>query len=111
MFFNKNFQNVVQGLCVCKQNREPAFRGIGGLGEKRPILHFLKHAEIVCSFDIYQLLSSPPFQQHAYNNALNVIRDLCFCKQTVYKIFESAIFSFFGQASSRCCSWSSAPEF
>jgi len=31
---------------------------------------------------------------NTYNNALNVIRDLCCCKQTVYRVAESAFFLF-----------------
>jgi len=52
---------------------------------------------------------SPP--RNTYSNALNVIKDLCFSKQTVYTVSESAFLSFFGQANGRCCSWSSSPEF
>jgi len=49
------------------------------------------NAEIVCSIDKYQLLHPP---RNTYNNALNVIRDLCCCKQIVYKVSESALPSF-----------------
>jgi len=35
---------------------------------------------------------SPP--RNTYNNAFNVIRDLCCCKQTVYRIYENAFFYF-----------------
>jgi len=51
--------------------------------EAHAILHFL-NAEIVCSVDNYQPSHPPP----PYN-ALNVIRDLYCCKQTVYRVSES----------------------
>jgi len=38
-------------------------------------------------------ISTPP--RNTFNNALNVITDLCCCKQTVYKVTESVFFLFF----------------
>jgi len=70
----------------------------------RAILHFLT-AEIVCSVDKDQL---PLPSRNIYNNGLNVISDLCRCKQTVYTVFWKRFF-WPGQWSS--CRWSSAPEF
>jgi len=52
----------------------------------------MKDAEIVCSVDIYQ----PQHLRNTYNNALNIMRDLCRCKQAVYRVSER---TFFGQAS------------
>jgi len=51
---------------------------------------FLKNAEIVRSVDKDQ----PPLVT-LIHNALNVIRDLCCCKQTVYRVSESVFFVFF----------------
>jgi len=51
-----------------------------------------------------------PFR-NTYKNALNVIRDLWCCKQTVHRVDESAFFLFFRQAYVRGCSLSSAPKF
>jgi len=56
-------------------------------------------------------INSSPLFRNTYNNALNVIRDLCCWKQTAYRVAESAFSSFFRQAYGRVCSWSSAPEF
>jgi len=47
---------------------------------------FFENAEIVCIVDKYQ----PPLRRITYNNVLNVIRDLCCCKQTVHRVSESA---------------------
>jgi len=44
-----------------------------------------------------------------YNNDLNVFGDLCWCKQSVYRVAEGAISLFFRQANGRGGSWSSAP--
>jgi len=54
-------------------------------------IHFLKNAGIVCIAlkNINLLLF-----RDTYNNALNVIRDLCCCKQTVYRVAESACLLF-----------------
>jgi len=52
--------------------------------------HFF-NVEIVCS--IYKFINSP--LQNTYNNALNIITDLCCCKQTMYKVAEIAFFLFF----------------
>jgi len=44
-----------------------------------------------------------PFR-NTYNNAVNVIRDLCCSEQIVYRVSESAFHSFFRQANDgKCC--------
>jgi len=55
-----------------------------------------------------------PFGRNTYTlvqQYFKVIRHLCCCKQTVYRVSESAFFLFFRQANGGCCSWSIATEF
>jgi len=50
-----------------------------------------KNAENVYSADKYPLC-------HTYNYGFNIIRYLCCCKQTVYKVAANIFFLFFRQA-------------
>jgi len=53
---------------------------------------FSKNAEIICSVHKYRL---PPTPSQHLQHALNIIRDLCCCKQSVYKVAEAHFFLFF----------------
>jgi len=67
------------------------------------ITNFLKKCWNCCSGDKYQ-----PILCNTYNNATSLETYAAANKPS---ISESAFPSFFGQASGRCYSWSSAPEF
>jgi len=59
--------------------------------------HFFENTKVFCSVDKYHY--QPPLSyRNTYNNALNIIRDLCCCKQNVYRVFECAFPSFLARS-------------